>query len=78
MRGVTTVLTEETRELFAREIAISAPRVSGVFDDIISVRLVEDHGRLKRLISTMKTRDSDHDHALHSFQITDAGVRSAR
>lgn len=71
---MTTVLTEETRELFVREIAIPAPGVSAVFDNIIFVRLVEEHGRLNRLISIMKTRDSDHDHALRRFQITDAGV----
>jgi circadian clock protein KaiC len=74
-RGVTTVITEETRELFVRDISIPAPGVSAVFDNIIFVRLVEENGRLDRLISIMKTRDSDHDHALRRFQITDGGVR---
>jgi circadian clock protein KaiC len=74
-RGVTTLLTEETRELVVREISIPAPGVSAVFDNIIFVRLVEDHGRLDRLVSIMKTRDSDHDHALRRLRITDAGVR---
>jgi circadian clock protein KaiC len=73
-RGVTTLLTEETRELVVREITIPAPGVSAVFDNIIFVRLVEENGRLNRLISIMKTRDSDHDHALRRFQITDAGI----
>ena len=72
---VTTLITEETRELFVREIQVPTPGVSAIFQNILFVRHVETGNELSRLISVMKTRDSDHDRALRRFDITSRGIR---
>ncbi|WP_373044571.1 RAD55 family ATPase [Vulgatibacter sp.] len=72
--GVTTVITEETRELFVREIEIPTSGVSAIFDNIVFMRQVEIGSELHRLISVMKTRDSAHDRGLFAFDITGSGI----
>jgi circadian clock protein KaiC len=72
--GVTTVITEETRELFVREIEVPTGGVSAIFQNIIFLRQVEVEAELRRLLSIMKTRDSAHDRALYQFDITDHGI----
>ena len=73
--GVTTIITEETRELFVREIEVPTAGVSAIFQNIVFLRQVEVAAELLRLISVMKTRDSAHDRALYQFDITDQGVQ---
>ncbi|HEX2573151.1 MAG TPA: ATPase domain-containing protein [Polyangia bacterium] len=72
--GVTTIITEETRELFVREIQVPTPGVSAIFQNIIFFRQVEVEAELLRLLSVMKTRDSAHARALYQFDITDHGI----
>jgi circadian clock protein KaiC len=72
--GVTTIITEETRELFVREIEVPTAGVSAIFQNILFLRQVEVEAELLRLLSIMKTRDSGHDRALYQFDITDQGV----
>lgn len=72
--GVTTFITEETRQLFVRDIEIPTEGVSAIFDNIIFLRSVEREAELVRLISVMKTRDSEPARGLHQFTITDRGV----
>jgi len=73
-RGVTTLVTEETSGLTARELEVPTPGVAAVFDNLIFLRQVEERGRLARLISVMKSRDTDHDDALRELRITSRGV----
>lgn len=73
--GVTTIITEETRELFVREIEVPTAGVSAIFQNIVFLRQVEDEAELRRLLSIMKTRDSAHDRALYQFDITDRGIQ---
>ena len=72
--GVTTLITEETRELFVRRIEIPTSGVSAVFHNIIFLRQVERGSELLRLLTVMKTRDSAHDRGLFQLDITDQGV----
>jgi circadian clock protein KaiC len=72
--GVTTVITEETRELFVRTIEIPTTGVSAVFHNIVFLRQVEKGSELLRLVTVMKTRDSRHDRGLYQLDITDEGA----
>jgi circadian clock protein KaiC len=72
--GVTTVITEEMRELFVRTIEIPTSGVSAVFHNIIFLRQVEKGSELLRLLTVMKTRDSAHDRGLYQLDITDRGL----
>lgn len=73
-QGVTTLLTEETRELFVQEIEAPVPGISGICENILFLRQVEVEARLQRLLSVLKTRDRAHDSTLYGFDITDRGL----
>ena len=73
--GVTTVISDETRELFVQEIEVPTPNVSAIFHNILFVRHVEVGAELQRLLSVMKTRDSDADRRLWRYEIEDHGLR---
>jgi circadian clock protein KaiC len=72
--GVTTLITEETRELFVRTIEIPTSGVSAIFHNILFLRQVEKGSELLRLLSVMKTRDRAHDRGLYQIDITDRGL----
>lgn len=72
--GVTVVITEETRELFIRQLEVPTPGVSAIFDNIVLMRQAESHAELLRLVAVMKTRDTAHDRNLYRFEITETGI----
>ncbi len=72
--GVTTFITEETRELFVRQIEVPTEGVSAIFHNILFLRQAEAEAELVRLLAVMKTRDSGHSHAMHRFSIRDQGI----
>jgi circadian clock protein KaiC len=75
---VTTVITEETRELFSWNIEIPTEGLSAIFENIIFLRHVQTGSELERLITAMKTRDARHDRSLCSFEIRDDGIHIGR
>jgi circadian clock protein KaiC len=72
--GVTTLITEETRELFIQQVEVPTAGVSAIFQNILFLRQVETGAELVRLISVMKTRDTEHDRTLYSFDIRSDGI----
>ena len=72
--GVTTLLTEEMRELFGAEVQIPVSGVAGFAENIILVRQLEIRSELKRAIAVMKTRETGHDDKLRELKITDTGM----
>ena len=72
--GVTTVLTEEMRQLFGPEVTIPISGVAGFAENIILVRQLEIFSELRRAIAVMKTRESAHDERLRELRITDKGI----
>jgi circadian clock protein KaiC len=72
--GVTTIVTEET-PLFSADIASSALDLSAVVENIIVLRYVELGARLLRLISIVKTRESEHDGSIRELQLSSTGIR---
>lgn len=73
--GVTVLITEETRELFVREVEIPTGGVSALFQNILFLRQVEREGELTRLFTVMKVRDSGFDRRLYEFDITGEGIK---
>ena len=72
--GVTTLISDETRELFVREVEVPTANVSAIFHNIVFLRQVEVGAELLRLVSVMKTRDSAPDRRLWRYEVGDGGV----
>lgn len=72
--NVTTLITEETRQLFVDDVHIPTGGVSAAFHNILFLRQVELDAKLRRLISVMKTRDSIHARDLFEFEIAQGGL----
>lgn len=72
--GVTTIVTEELRELFASEIKAPLLASAGVVENIIVLRRLEVGSELKRAIAVLKTRETDHADDLRELRITDGGI----
>jgi circadian clock protein KaiC len=75
-RGVTVIMTLETRDVVGSSI-YSPYGVSGFVDNLVFLRFAEHRGRVKRLLSLTKMRDSDFDVGVHALEITGQGMRIA-
>jgi circadian clock protein KaiC len=73
-RGVTTVYTVETRDLFGPNIVVPLFGISATTQNIMLLRHVELHAQLFRMISILKLRDSNYDSTIREFRITDRGI----
>ncbi|MFL5320104.1 MAG: RAD55 family ATPase [Myxococcaceae bacterium] len=73
-RGVTTFITEETRELYVQNIVVPTGGVSAIFQNIFFLRQNVGSAEAQRIISVMKTRESAHTATPHTFTIGDSGV----
>ncbi|HYN87210.1 MAG TPA: ATPase domain-containing protein, partial [Ardenticatenaceae bacterium] len=76
-RGITTIFTVETGELFDPTIAVPVSDVSAAVDNILVVRTVQRGARLHRLIAIMKMRASRYDTTMREFLLTDRGIEIA-
>lgn len=72
--GVTTMMALELGDLFSPTITNPITGISPVMDNIIFLRYVELRAQLHRLISILKTRESDYESAIREFRITPAGI----
>ena len=72
---ITTLVTEQTHTLFGPDLHASIKGMEAIFDNIILLRLVELHGRLRHLLSILKMRDSDNDPFLRELIISSRGLR---
>lgn len=70
--GVTSILTSE---LAKDEFPITSTRLSVVIDTIILLRYKEEEERMKRKISVLKMRGSDHAKEIREFEITNKGMK---
>ncbi|MCU1278711.1 MAG: RecA bacterial recombination family protein [bacterium] len=73
-RGVTTLFTEELREVADGPLHVPAENIAANCDNIFFLRQLERNGRLERLISVIKTRGGNHDRAPLAFDVTAGGV----
>jgi circadian clock protein KaiC len=75
-RGVTVMMTLETRDVVGSTV-YTPYGVSGFVDNLVFLRFVEHKGRVKRLLTLTKMRDSDFDVGMHAVDIGPKGMRIA-
>jgi len=68
--GVTSLLTRETPLALAQMLDTSVDPVGMVADNVLLLQKIAADGRLRRVISVLKTRFAAHDEALHDLEIT--------
>ncbi len=73
-KGVTTLYTHEMRNMLGGVIEAPNTGVSGVVENMVLLRYVELEGRIRRLMTVTKVRDSAFDHGVREFTITKRGV----
>ncbi|MCZ7356454.1 MAG: hypothetical protein O8C66_03170 [Candidatus Methanoperedens sp.] len=72
-QDVTTLLTSEIPELFGT-IRLTHEALSGTFDVIVLLRHVEVEGQMRKALSLLKSRGSDHDKEIREYEITNKGI----
>lgn len=77
-RSVTTIMTEELRDVVNTTLYVPVDNVSSSFDNILFLRQSEIGGSIVRHLSAVKTRAAPHDHAPRRFEVTDTGIKVAR
>lgn len=75
LAGVTTLFTREVPKVAGTELDFSDAPVAGVGENLLLLRFVELRGRIHRILSILKMRDSKYDSDLREFEICDSGVR---
>lgn len=71
--GVTVLMTLETRDVVSS--VVSTPfGVSSLVDNLVFLRFVHESGRVERLLTIIKMRDTDYDAGLHRMRISKLGM----
>nr|WP_314577096.1 ATPase domain-containing protein [uncultured Pseudomonas sp.] len=73
-RDVTVVASWEVRSLLGGEMDAPAPDLSGIVDNLLLLRFVQEPAELKRQLSILKIRDNPYDPALLEVSIGDQGL----
>jgi circadian clock protein KaiC len=71
--NIATIYTHTSAGLFGADI-VTQSHISTITDSIILLKYVEIEGEIRRMISVMKIRGSDHDKKLREFVITNKGL----
>lgn len=74
-KHITTLVTEQTNTLFGPDLHSPIKGAEAIFDNLFFLRYVELDGRLRRLLSILKMRDSDNDPFLREFVISHHGLQ---
>ncbi len=75
LAGVTTVFTKEVAKVAGTELDFSDTPIAILGENLLLLRYVELRGRLRRILSVLKMRDSRYQSDLREFDITDKGIR---
>jgi len=73
--GVTTVFTKEVPKVAGTELDFSDTPIAILGENLLLLRYVELRGRIHRILSVLKMRDSGYESDLREFEITDRGIR---
>lgn len=74
--GVTSLFTREVAKIAGTELDFSDAPIAVLGENLILLRYVELRGRIHRILSVLKMRDSRYDGDLREFEVTEAtGVR---
>jgi circadian clock protein KaiC len=75
-RGATVLMTLETRDVVSSTTSLPMG-VSAFVDNLLYLRFAQDAGRLKRLLTITKMRDSHFESGIHEVLIGEKGMRIA-
>ena len=73
--GVTTLFTKEVTKIAGTELDFSSTPIAILGENLLLLRFVELRGRIHRILSVLKMRDSKYQSDLREFEITDQGIR---
>src|SRR5207245_7007022 len=73
--GVTTVFTKEVAKIAGTELDFSDTPIAILAENLLLLRYVELRGRIHRILSVLKMRDSRYETDLREFEITDQALR---
>jgi circadian clock protein KaiC len=73
-RGVTVLMTLETRDIVSSVVSMPYG-ISGLVDNLFFLRFVHEEGRVERLLTVIKMRDTDYAAGLHRIHIDARGLR---
>ncbi|WP_434386208.1 RAD55 family ATPase [Melittangium boletus] len=74
-RRVTSLFTKEVSKISGSELDFSDSPIALLGENVILLRYVELRGRIHRILSILKMRDSRYDANLREFDISDTGIR---
>jgi circadian clock protein KaiC len=74
VRGVTTLYSLEVPNILGPAVNVPVDDASSLAENMILLRFVERGSRLHRLVSILKTRDSNVVPSLYEFDLTDTGL----
>jgi len=74
MKELTSIFTSESHEVFGNHRVVTGVGLSFLVDCIILLRVVEIQSSLKKALTILKIRGSDHDKQLREFEITPQGI----
>jgi circadian clock protein KaiC len=73
-KGISTYMTSEVRNLFSTSV-LTEFGISHMSDNVVLIHYVRQQSEIKRAISIVKTRASQHDQRIRQFEITPEGIR---
>jgi circadian clock protein KaiC len=73
VKGVSTYMTHEVRDVFATSV-VSEFGVSHMSDNVILLHYVRENSEIHRMISVIKTRASGHDASIRRFDVSPDGI----
>lgn len=73
VEGISVFMTHEVGDLFATTV-LSKEGISHMSDNVILLSYLRDAAQIKRTISVIKTRASEHDAGIRLFTITSGGI----
>ncbi|MCP3142527.1 ATPase domain-containing protein [Pyxidicoccus xibeiensis] len=75
LAGVTSLFTREVPKLAGTELDFSDAPIAILGENLLLLRHVELRGRIHRILSVLKMRDSKYDNELREFEIADSGMK---
>lgn len=73
----TVILTEETQKIFGPEVEVRIEGLSALVDNIVLLEYLGVGAELRRFLSILKQRGSQHEHGIRELRITSRGVELA-
>ncbi len=71
--GATSIFTFEVDKMFG-SFEINSRRTLGLFDNLVLLRYVELDGEIRRAVTILKMRGTDHDKSIQEYVITRSGI----